>query len=90
MGQWLASQAGQGAVLYLPLTNDRRNTVAMVDSLQHGRPIVNGYSGQRPSFYPALVDVLSTFPFRRRIVDAPRLRRPLRSVTVRASGNGHD
>jgi hypothetical protein len=62
VGQWLASQTGQGAVLYLPLTNDRRNTVAMVDSLQHGRPIVNGYSGQRPSFYPALVDVLSTFP----------------------------
>ena len=26
VGQWLASQAGQGAVLYLPLTNDRRNT----------------------------------------------------------------
>ena len=52
----------EGAVLYLPLTNDRRNTIAMVDSLQHGRPIVNGYSGQRPSFFPALVDMLSTFP----------------------------
>jgi hypothetical protein len=49
-------------VLYLPLTNDRRNTIAMVDSLQQLRPIVNGYSGQRPSFYPALVDVLSAFP----------------------------
>lgn len=61
-GQWLAAQTGQGAVLYLPLTNDRRNTIAMVDSLQHLRPIVNGYSGQRPSFYPALVDVLSAFP----------------------------
>jgi Protein of unknown function (DUF3108) len=62
VGQWLAAQKGEGAVLYLPLSNDRRNTVAMVDSLQHGRPIVNGYSGQRPSFYPALVDVLGTFP----------------------------
>jgi hypothetical protein len=62
VGQWLASQPGDGAVLYLPLTNDRRNTVGMIDSLQHGRPIVNGYSGQRPSFYPALVDVVSTFP----------------------------
>jgi Protein of unknown function (DUF3108) len=62
VGQWLASRTGEGAVLYLPLTNDRRNTIAMVDSLQHGRPILNGYSGQRPSFYPALVDVLSTFP----------------------------
>ena len=62
VGQWLASRTGEGAVLYLPLTNDRRNTIAMVDSLQHGRPIVNGYSGQRPSFFPALVDVLGTFP----------------------------
>jgi Protein of unknown function (DUF3108) len=62
VGQWLASQRAEGAVLYLPLTNDRRNTLGMVDSLQHGRPILNGYSGQRPSFYPALVDVLSTFP----------------------------
>ena len=52
VGQWLAAQRGEGAVLYLPLTNDRRNTLGMVDSLQHGRPIVNGYSGQRPSFFP--------------------------------------
>ena len=62
VGQWLAAPRGEGAVLYLPLTNDRRNTLAMVDSLQHGRPIVNGYSGQRPSFYPALVDALAAFP----------------------------
>lgn len=61
-GEWLARAEGPGAVLYLPLTNDRRNTVAMVDSLQHGRPVVNGYSGQRPSFFPALVDVFATFP----------------------------
>ena len=41
--------SGDGVVLYLPLTNDARaNTVSMVDSLQHGRPIVNGYRGNGP------------------------------------------
>src|SRR5262249_16258413 len=34
----------------------------MVQSLEYRRPIVNGYSGQRPDLYPALVDALSTFP----------------------------
>jgi hypothetical protein len=63
VGQWLARAPGAGVVLYLPLTNDSRaNTVPMVDSLQHGRPIVNGYSGQRPSFFPGLVDTFSVFP----------------------------
>jgi Protein of unknown function (DUF3108) len=63
VGQWLAAASGEGAVLYLPLTNDNRlNTVQMVDSLQHLRPIVNGYSGQRPSFFRGLVDTFSVFP----------------------------
>src|SRR5690606_20854587 len=61
-GQWLASVPGPGAVVYLPLTNDRRNTVGMVESLQHRRPLLNGYSGLRPAFYPAVVDALSEFP----------------------------
>ena len=59
---WLAQAPGEGAVVYLPLTNDRRNTVAMIDALGHGRPIVNGYSGQRPPYFPALVDALAEFP----------------------------
>lgn len=58
-GRWLAEQAGPGAVLYLPLTLDRENSPFMVESLEHGRPIVNGYSGQRPSFYTSLVDALA-------------------------------
>jgi Protein of unknown function (DUF3108) len=62
VGQWLASVSGPGAVVYLPVANDRRDTVPMVDSLQYSRPLVNGASGQRPSFYPALVDTMSTFP----------------------------
>jgi hypothetical protein len=62
VGQWLASVSGPGAVVYLPVANDRRDTLPMVDSLQYSRPLVNGASGQRPSFYPALVDTMSTFP----------------------------
>ncbi len=31
----------------------------MVQSLEHERPIVNGYSGQRPSFFTSLVDALA-------------------------------
>ncbi len=58
-GRWLAEEGGSGAVLYLPLTLDRDNTPFMVQSLEHGRPIVNGYSGQRPSFYTSLVDALA-------------------------------
>jgi hypothetical protein len=34
----------------------------MVRSLAHGRPIVNGYSGQRPGFFTALVDTMVAFP----------------------------
>ncbi len=62
VGQWLAAVPGAGAVVYLPVTNDRHDTIAMVDSLQYDRPLVNGASGQRPAFYPALVDALHPFP----------------------------
>src|SRR4029079_11670609 len=29
---------------------------------EYRRPLLNGYSGQRPAFYPALVDAISGFP----------------------------
>lgn len=58
-GRWLAGEGGPGPVVYLPLTLDRENSPFMVQSLEHGRPIVNGYSGQRPSFYTSLVDALA-------------------------------
>jgi len=48
--------------VYLPLTIDIANTPFMVESLEHRRPIVNGYSGQRPAFFSALVDTLHDFP----------------------------
>lgn len=62
VGAWLASEPTPGAVLHLPLTLDIENTPFMVQSLEHWRPIVNGYSGQRPVFYAALVEALSGLP----------------------------
>ena len=62
VGQWLARAPEPGAVAILPLDLDIASTPAMVQSLEHRRPIVNGYSGQRPSFYGPLVDALNTFP----------------------------
>ena len=53
VGRWLRDAPGPGAVAYLPVGMDRENTPAMVEALQHGRPIVNGYSGQRPRRTPA-------------------------------------
>jgi hypothetical protein len=62
VGQWLAGEPGPGAVAVLPLGLDIDATPAMVQSLEHRRPIVNGYSGQRPSFYGPLVEAINTFP----------------------------
>lgn len=61
-GRWLKQAPQPGAVVYLPVTIDNANTPFMVESLEHRRPIVNGYSGQRPAFYSALVDTLHDFP----------------------------
>lgn len=58
-GRWLRDAPGPGAVLYLPLSLDRENSAVMVESLEHRRPIVNGYSGQRPPFYTSFVDAFA-------------------------------
>jgi hypothetical protein len=62
VGQWLKTAPEPGAVVHLPLTMDLENTPFMVQSLEHGRPIVNGYSGQRPAFYSAIVEALAGMP----------------------------
>ncbi len=62
VGEWLKRAPEPGAVAILPLDTDIASTPAMVQSLEYRRPIVNGYSGQRPSFYRPLVDALNTFP----------------------------
>jgi hypothetical protein len=76
VGRWLAAAPGPGAVLYLPLDADLGNTVAMVQSLEHRRPIVNGYSGQRPAFFMGLVDSLNQLP-------SPEAIWTLRDIAVR-------
>lgn len=64
VGQWLAREPAPGAVAVLPLGLDTDATPAMVQSLEHRRPIVNGYSGQRPDFYRPLAEAIDTFPAR--------------------------
>jgi hypothetical protein len=61
LGRWLAAQP-PGPVVHMPLEGDRMNTPYMVSSLEHGRPIVNGYSGNRPGFYAILRDETAGFP----------------------------
>jgi hypothetical protein len=62
VGEWLARQPDAGAVAILPLGRDIDATPAMVQSLEHRRPIVNGYSGQRPAFYGPLAESIDRFP----------------------------
>ena len=62
VGQWLAAEPTPGAVLHLPIGVDTDNTPYMVQSIEHWRPIVNGYSGQRPAFFTSLVETLSDLP----------------------------
>jgi len=62
LGDWLARESAPGAVAFLPLDRDVESTPAMVQSLEHRRPIVNGYSGQRPAFYGSFADEINTFP----------------------------
>jgi len=62
VGEWLRHASGGGAVAVLPMAQGDDDTLAMLQSLEHGRPLLNGYSGQRPFYYAALVDALSTFP----------------------------
>lgn len=59
---WLRDADGNGPVAFLPLPEDRAATPLMLGALVHGRPIVNGYSGQRPSFTGAVEGALATFP----------------------------
>lgn len=59
---WLRDVEGPGAVAYLPMPADRGATPIMLDTLVHQRPIVNGYSGQRPAVAGAVEGALATFP----------------------------
>jgi hypothetical protein len=76
VGQWLAAEPAPGAVLHLPIGVDTENTPYMVQSLEHWRPIVNGYSGQRPAFFTSLVETLTDLP-------SPSAFATLREIDVR-------
>ncbi len=59
---WLRDAPGPGPVAFVPQPEDRAATPLMLGTLVHGRPIVNGYSGQRPAFAGAVAGALATFP----------------------------
>ncbi len=59
---WLKAAEGAGPVAYVPQPDDRAATPLMLGTLVHGRPIVNGYSGQRPAVAGAVAGALATFP----------------------------
>jgi len=61
-GRWLHDQPGSGAVACVPMGFDTANTACMLQSLAHGRPIANGYSGLRPPFFATVVDAASQLP----------------------------
>ena len=61
-GLWLRDQPAPGAVIRVPMRVFDGNTPCMLQSLEHRRAVVNGYSGVRPLFFEALVDVMSRLP----------------------------
>jgi hypothetical protein len=63
--RWLAAQPGFEAVVVLPMYEPQaahRESLRLLGSTAHWRPLVNGYAGVFPSDYPAAVVVLNTFP----------------------------
>ena len=61
-GQWLRERPGSGAVVCAPVGPFDANTACMLQALEHGRPIVNGYSGFRPPFFETLLEAVNRLP----------------------------
>jgi Protein of unknown function (DUF3108) len=61
-GRWLREQPGSGAVVCVRMGPFADNTPCMLQSLEHRRPIVNGYSGIRPPFFETLLDAVNRLP----------------------------
>jgi uncharacterized protein DUF3108 len=62
-GRWLRAQPGSRAAVCVPMGFETAaNTRCMLQALEHGRPIANGYGGLRPPFFPALVDAVRALP----------------------------
>ena len=62
VGGWLRDQPGSGAVLCVPIRVFVGNTPCMLQSLEHRRPVVNGYSGIMPPFFEAMVQTANRLP----------------------------
>jgi hypothetical protein len=76
---WLARQPGAGAVVVLPmyaLPAAHFESLRLVGSIAHWRPLVNGYAGVFPASYASDVATLNTFP-------APAAVARLRALYVR-------
>ena len=61
-GRWLHDQPGSGAVVCVPIRVWLSNTPCMLQSLEHRRPVVNGYSGILPPFFEAMVETANRLP----------------------------
>jgi hypothetical protein len=65
---WLKGQADEGAVLMLPMSQDSSAAafepivIGMLQGLEHGRPLGNGYSGFFPTSYRSLKGRMTHFP----------------------------
>ena len=76
---WLAAQPGTDAVLVLPMYTRHAahlESLRLVASTAHWRPLVNGYAGVFPASYASDVATLNTFP-------APAAVARLRTLYVR-------
>jgi hypothetical protein len=68
--RWLAAQPGRDAVVHLPMLDvsglERRpafhESIYMVYSTLHWKPLVNGYAGIEPRRYVQLRDLVRSFP----------------------------
>jgi hypothetical protein len=77
--RWLAAQRGTEAVLVLPMRERHAGyleSLRLLESTAHWRPLVNGHSGVYPRDYAADVALLNTFP-------APAAVARLRAIYVR-------
>jgi hypothetical protein len=65
---WLKEQPDEGAVLMLPMSQDSSarafepTVIGMLQGLEHGRPLGNGYSGYFPTSYRSLKGRMIHFP----------------------------
>jgi hypothetical protein len=66
--EWLQNQLGEGAVLMVPMSQDSSAAafepivIGMLQGLEHGRPLGNGYSGFFPISYRSLKGRMIHFP----------------------------